>query len=53
MRRYVLVPRQLPRPLDGSVGYEPIAEQLFNEIDLDAFLLKFDSERAGSFEPLR
>ncbi len=34
-------------------GYEPVAEQLFNEIDADIFLLEYDSERAGGFEPLR
>ena len=37
----------------GSGGYEPIAERLFNELDVDGFLLEFDSERAGTFEPLR
>lgn len=34
-------------------GYEPVAEQLFNEIDADIFLLEYDSDRAGGFEPLR
>lgn len=34
-------------------GYDPIAEKLFNELDVDAFLLEYDSERAGTFEPLR
>ncbi len=34
-------------------GYEPVAEVLFNEIDLDAYFLEYDSERAGGFEPLR
>ena len=37
----------------GSGGYEPIAERLFNALDVDGFLLEFDSERAGTFEPLR
>lgn len=37
----------------GSGGYDPIAERLFNELDVDGFLLEFDSERAGTFEPLR
>ncbi len=37
----------------GSGGYDPIAERLFNELDVDGFLLEFDSDRAGSFEPLR
>ncbi|MQG57383.1 MAG: cobalamin-independent methionine synthase II family protein [SAR202 cluster bacterium] len=34
-------------------GYEPIAERLFGSLNVDRFLLEFDTERAGSFEPLR
>ncbi|HZB34337.1 MAG TPA: 5-methyltetrahydropteroyltriglutamate--homocysteine S-methyltransferase [Streptosporangiaceae bacterium] len=34
-------------------GYEPIAERLFSEVGVDRFLLEYDSERAGGFEPLR
>jgi 5-methyltetrahydropteroyltriglutamate--homocysteine methyltransferase len=34
-------------------GYEPIAERLFNQLNIDRFLLEYDSERAGGFEPLR
>jgi len=34
-------------------GYDPIAEQLFNQLNVDAFLLEYESERAGTFEPLR
>jgi len=34
-------------------GYDPIAERLFNELDVDLFLLEYESERAGTFEPLR
>jgi len=34
-------------------GYDPIAEKLFNELDVDLFLLEYESERAGTFEPLR
>jgi 5-methyltetrahydropteroyltriglutamate--homocysteine methyltransferase len=37
----------------GSGGYEPIAEKYFNEVEADAFLLEYDSERAGDFSPLR
>ncbi|MDA1174463.1 MAG: 5-methyltetrahydropteroyltriglutamate--homocysteine S-methyltransferase, partial [Chloroflexi bacterium] len=32
---------------------EPIAEQLFANIKVDRLLLEYDSERSGSFEPLR
>jgi 5-methyltetrahydropteroyltriglutamate--homocysteine methyltransferase len=34
-------------------GYEPIAERVFNELAVDAFLLEFDTPRAGDFRPLR
>jgi 5-methyltetrahydropteroyltriglutamate--homocysteine methyltransferase len=34
-------------------GYDPIAEKLFAELDVDLFLLEYESERAGTFEPLR
>lgn len=34
-------------------GYEPIAEKLFHELDVDLFLLEYESDRAGTFEPLR
>lgn len=34
-------------------GYEPIAQALFNEVPVDAFLMEFDSPRAGDFSPLR
>ena len=34
-------------------GYEPIAELLFNAIDVDGYFLEYDSARAGGFEPLR
>jgi 5-methyltetrahydropteroyltriglutamate--homocysteine methyltransferase len=34
-------------------GYDPIAEKLFNALDVDLFLLEYESERAGTFEPLR
>jgi 5-methyltetrahydropteroyltriglutamate--homocysteine methyltransferase len=36
---------------EGS--YEPIAERLFSEVGVDRFLLEYDTERAGGFEPLR
>ena len=34
-------------------GYDAIAEKLFGELDVDNFLLEYDSDRAGGFEPLR
>jgi 5-methyltetrahydropteroyltriglutamate--homocysteine methyltransferase len=34
-------------------GYDPIAERLFTQLKVDVFLLEYESERAGTFEPLR
>ena len=36
-----------------SGGYEPVAETLFGGCRVDGFFLEYDSERAGSFAPLR
>ncbi len=37
----------------ASGGYEPMAETVLGGLDVDAFFMEFDSERAGGFEPLR
>ncbi len=34
-------------------GYEPVAEVLFNELNVDALFLEYDDERSGDFSPLR
>ncbi len=34
-------------------GYDPVADVLFNRIDVDGYFLEYDTPRAGSFEPLR
>ena len=34
-------------------GYDPVAEVLLNEIEVDGYFMEYDSPRAGSFEPLR
>ena len=34
-------------------GYEPVAEALFNEINVDGYFLEYDDERSGDFSPLR
>lgn len=34
-------------------GYEPVAEILFNTINVDAYFLEYDDERSGDFSPLR
>jgi 5-methyltetrahydropteroyltriglutamate--homocysteine methyltransferase len=34
-------------------GYEPVADALFNEVDVDGYFLEYDDRRSGGFEPLR
>ena len=37
----------------GEGSYESVAELLFSTADTDRFLLEYDDERSGGFEPLR
>jgi methionine synthase II (cobalamin-independent) len=37
----------------ASGGYDRIAEQVFRRARFDRFLLEYDDERSGTFEPLR
>ncbi|HVA11909.1 MAG TPA: 5-methyltetrahydropteroyltriglutamate--homocysteine S-methyltransferase [Stellaceae bacterium] len=34
-------------------GYEPVADVLFNQIDVTGYFLEYDDERSGDFAPLR
>lgn len=34
-------------------GYEPVAEVLFNELNVDCYFLEYDDPRSGDFAPLR
>jgi 5-methyltetrahydropteroyltriglutamate--homocysteine methyltransferase len=34
-------------------GYDPIADRLFNQLNVDQFLLEYDSDRSGTFDALR
>ncbi len=34
-------------------GYEPVAELLFNKINVHGYFMEYDTDRAGGFEPLR
>jgi 5-methyltetrahydropteroyltriglutamate--homocysteine methyltransferase len=34
-------------------GYEPVADVMFNQTNLDGYFLEYDTDRAGGFEPLR
>ena len=37
----------------ASGGYEPVAEILFNAVNVHGYFMEYDSDRAGGFEPLR
>jgi 5-methyltetrahydropteroyltriglutamate--homocysteine methyltransferase len=34
-------------------GYEPVAEQMFNDVNIDGYFLEWETGRAGGLEPLR
>jgi 5-methyltetrahydropteroyltriglutamate--homocysteine methyltransferase len=34
-------------------GYDHVAEELFNELNVDGYFLEYDDARSGGFEPLR
>ncbi|KAB5545786.1 methionine synthase-like protein [Coniochaeta sp. 2T2.1] len=34
-------------------GYEPVAEVLFKQLDVDVYFLEYDDARSGDFSPLR
>jgi len=37
----------------SSGGYEPIADLMFNTLNMDGYFLEWDNDRSGGFEPLR
>ncbi|KAF2087692.1 UROD/MetE-like protein [Saccharata proteae CBS 121410] len=37
----------------ASGGYEPVAEVLFKDLNVDAYFLEYDDARSGDFAPLR
>src|SRR5262249_41696220 len=37
----------------ADVGYDPIAEPLFNAMKIDTYFLEYDNARAGTFAPLQ
>ncbi|KAF2432177.1 UROD/MetE-like protein [Tothia fuscella] len=37
----------------ASGGYEPVAEVLFRDLNVDAYFLEYDDARSGDFVPLR
>ena len=37
----------------GEGGYDPVADALFNKVNVDSYFLEYETARAGGFEPLR
>src|SRR5207249_9618601 len=37
----------------GSGGYDPVADVLFDRIKVHGYFMEYDTDRAGSFAPLR
>jgi methionine synthase II (cobalamin-independent) len=37
----------------ASGGYEPVADVLFNKVNVDGYFMEWDTDRAGGFGPLR
>ena len=37
----------------ADVGYDPIAEPIFNDMNIGIYFLEYDNARAGTFAPLR
>lgn len=33
-------------------AYEPVADIVFNELDVDGFFMEYDDHRSGDFAPL-
>ena len=53
MRIAIHVCRSQDPSWQATASYEPIADAMFNQINIGAYLLEWDTPRAGSFEPLR
>jgi len=45
--------RSQDKSWQADVSYEPIADAMFNQMNIDTFFLEYDNARAGGFEPLR
>jgi 5-methyltetrahydropteroyltriglutamate--homocysteine methyltransferase len=37
----------------ASGGYGPVADALFNTVNVNGYFMEYDNDRAGGFEPLR
>ena len=37
----------------ADIGYDPIADAIFNQMEIGTYFLEYDNPRSGTFEPLR
>ena len=47
------MPRQFALRGHAEGGYEPVADAMFNALEVDGFFLEYDDARSGDFRPLR
>jgi len=53
MRVAIHICRSQDPSWQADVGYDPIADAIFNRMNIATYLLEYDNPRAGNFEPLR
>ena len=45
--------RSQDKSWQADIGYDPIADAIFNEMEIGTYFLEYDNPRSGTFEPLR
>jgi len=53
MRLAIHICRSQDPSWQADTGYDPIADAIFNRLNIVTYLLEYDNPRAGNFEPLR
>lgn len=53
MRIAIHICRSQDPSWQADIGYDPIADAIFNRLSIATYLLEYDNPRAGNFEPLR
>lgn len=53
MRIAIHICRSQDPSWQADIGYDPIADAIFNRLNIGTYLLEYDGPRTGNFEPLR
>ncbi len=53
MRTAIHICRSQDPNWQADTGYDPIAEAMFNRLNIETYLLEYDNARTGGFEPLK